>query len=685
MKVLTTESEKKNISTIIYITIACLFLALLISATIYSQTLYVSRLPLVDVYIVEDGNIDYAYNTVGIMDNGNLIVTLDLNANFKDIFLVSAVTPGSKVSFLSDEHESGGIVSKLAPIPGNDMMFLIEITPDNPIFQDGESVNVTIFCENIRIDAPIVPSNALVKAGTSQYNIFLLNVADGPWGQRTIAVEQLWVDPWPEDENAEYVFLIGAEIDKPVILGTDSGILFDGMEVRTPSGFSFDFESASLSKKPKQNEWQNDTQEDDTSTAIGYPVKQGLSGTLRISCAFGTVTSVLAEGFMKLYPDVNIIVETTDPRCPIAIAGFAGQIRTQLMSGEDAPDIVNVAFTIDFIKAAENGMLIDLYTFWNNDPDIIQDDYFTNIIELYEFDDALYAIPTIYFLNISRINKRVTEPLGIDVDGITEISASDVLDIYLKALDEGIIGDNFKLVYGDPGKEIFFDHVAPDYFDRNNGVAKFDSPEFIEFLEKSNQIPTRQTVFSGYTIGAGFSAFEDANNAFTKSDWSAFTRIAGLSRTSQYTSQGVLMLSPDGYYSMTPSGAYAITGTCKNPELAWEFIKYCIMESETAPYSENLGEWNGDRWYGFNPINRNNLHKYMISTMERVTGHGFIFEDYLWLLELIERVDGLIQYEALHNEMNVFDILTLYFDMGLITAEECARQLQERAEIYFGE
>jgi len=686
MKVLLAESEKKNISTIIYIAIGCIFLALLIAATIYSQTAYVSRLPLADVYIVEERGIDYTYRGEGVFDNGRLIVTLDFEINPKDIFLLGIINPGSEAMLSSGEYKTTGIVTSVLPNPDNSMAFLIDIAVENSTFQNGEIVNAAIHCEDIQLNHPVVPGAALVTNEIVGFNIFLIDMDDGPWGQRMVAVEKLWVDPWPEDKNAEYVFLIGAEINRPVIVGTDAGILYDMMEVRTTSDFEFDFEYIPPPKESLQIDEPNDSMwSGNTEGTIKYPIKAGLSGTLVISCPVGVTTSQLAEGFMKIYPDVNIVVESINIADPVQVESYVARLRTQLMSGVDAPDIVNTSFTLDFVKAADNGMIIDLYPFWNNDPDIVQEDYFENLIRLNEYKNGLYAIPTAFILDVTKINKRVTDSMNIDIDLIKEISVPDVLDIYLRALDDGIIGDNFKIVYGDPGKDVLLRYAVADFFDSRNKVARFDTPEFIEYLKMSNQIPTRQTLFSGYTQMGSLHDFERANNSFISFDAAFFHRTIGLFTATEFTSKGIFLLTPSGGYSIGPPETFAITGSCKNPDLAWEFIKYCIMESEEAPYGISGGEWNGDRWRGRNPINRNNHHKYMISTLDATTGFGFNDEAYMWLLEGIKRVDSIMPWAAVNFDLGAREILTLYFDQGLITAEEAARQLQERAEIYFGE
>ena len=393
---------------------------------------------------------------------------------------------------------------------------------------------------------------------------------------------------------------------------------------------------------------------------------------------------------MKLHPGVAITVDSADfdlmtsttDQMVAAWDAFQKRMRPQLMSGEDAPDIANLGMLINLEKAADSGLFIDLYPFWNNDPDIIQEDYFQNVLKTNEYNGGLYAIPTLFNVNLLHLNKRVTGPLGIDVDAMSEISSTGLLDIYLRGLDEGVIGDDFWINYGDGGKSLLTPRILADYFDPKTKTARFDSPEFIEYLEKSNRLPTQHTVFTGLSTSGP--DFEEDNNAFLMMNYSSFLEIDRALFSTPNTSAAILLTMPSGRVICTPSQNYAITNWCKNPELAWEFIKYCIMESEVAPLiAVEMGEgreFNGDRFYGWNPLNKNNFKKHLQACCLAYEV-DYTEEIYQKYLSWAERISVPISDEG--NEMGMLNILTQFYDQGLITAEECAKQLQERAEIYF--
>jgi len=55
------------------------------------------------------------------------------------------------------------------------------------------------------------------------------------------------------------------------------------------------------------------------------------------------------------------------------------------------------------------------------------------------------------YLDAIRVNKRVTDHMGINVDALNETRVSEVMDIYLGALNDGVIDDKFWFAFGDGG------------------------------------------------------------------------------------------------------------------------------------------------------------------------------------------------------------------------------------------
>ena len=79
------------------------------------------------------------------------------------------------------------------------------------------------------------------------------------------------------------------------------------------------------------------------------------------------------------------------------------------------------------------------------------------------------------------------------------------------------------------------------------------------------------------------------------------------------------------------------------------------------------------------PINRNNFQKHL----ESVLGYDYSIDILNSYLSWVERFSVVSSNSA--DQIGFLDILHQYFDLGLITADEAARQMQERAEIFFSE
>lgn len=117
-----------------------------------------------------------------------------------------------------------------------------------------------------------------------------------------------------------------------------------------------------------------------------------------------------------------------------------------------------------------------------------------------------------------------------------------------------------------------------------------------------------------------------------------------------------------------------------NTELAWEFMKFVVEEKE---FSSSINpESVADYLKYFNPyaasipINRNNfLYLYGAAFDKRLANDADAYKPTLNMRT------------GISSELtaNLMDILESYYNGHLISAEECARQMQDRAWIYLNE
>lgn len=429
--------------------------------------------------------------------------------------------------------------------------------------------------------------------------------------------------------------------------------------------------------------------ERDTPSTIVQPVEEDendtLSGelTLRTTVA-GNILNYYAIFFHQLHPNVIIHVEPT--YTDVREWGqnperHTQQLATELMSGE-AGDLVDIGL-MTYSKYARSGLFEDLNTWMDNDPEIHREDFYENVLQELEIDGQLFQMPVDWNYFALYFNLNMTYDLGVDVRDLFPdgVNYKQVVDLFTKMQEAGIVTD--ETFFAPNQSAAFLDEtVMADFFDLETNTCSFDSPAFIDYLETVDRLPWDHTLREGMDYGAIWISFAPSDYFCNRyivtlnSMAGADGRTAGTSCT-----PAILCRTVDGDYPFQVSSALAITSSCKNKELAWEFIKFIVNTREfpekIEPYNPVDG-WNLDSLYCSSmPINRENYFR-------AARGIG-------WGDRLIEQFDEynkkMNSYLSVSSELSntLLEVREAFHDNHLITAEECAKQMQERAEIYLNE
>ncbi len=429
-----------------------------------------------------------------------------------------------------------------------------------------------------------------------------------------------------------------------------------------------------------------------------------LSGTLVISSDVASTYAAgyfgiypLAEGFNELHPNVEIIVEgynrvdqTLSPE-ELEVEGqtYKNDLHMQLLSGT-APDLIftgrdytsNLAFT-DNIR--------DLNAFMQNDPNFNKDDYYMNVFEAFEVTGKLYNMPNTFSFDFLRMREDVIRAAGIDPSTVETVDYKFLLDVQSKAMASGKIPDLKYIAQHDyTGNALLYKQEISTNFNSDTMTANFDSPEFIEYLNF-----TKEHAVSQYTYGYFPGPIYDRNDSFV--DDSYFVQEIGMLvgyETGKFKTaelpgitDPIPVVTSNGEVLVYPGFTMSIPTNAKNPALAWEFIKYCIYDSGEMPDGleiENLSRWDGDRFSSDIPVNKNNMKNYIngqftTSTQEEKDYLINLYNDTLTLPIIAANVNT---YLPAYNNQTVTDY---YENDGMYTAEEVAKALQERTEIYLNE
>jgi len=405
---------------------------------------------------------------------------------------------------------------------------------------------------------------------------------------------------------------------------------------------------------------------------------------------------VLADAFNRTHPDSKVNVEGSinlsdldgTEKAAEAESNFATRLATELMGGE-ADYILNDNGALDPTKYAATGLFFDIYEWMESDPDFKMDDYYKNVLEACTYDGHLYSMPTSFVISSVYLNKNIVDGLGQSFEPLDRINYEQLLQMEADAKAQGLMDADSPLEFAGTGTSTRFKFHAtelPEYVDLSGGTVRFDSPEFISMLEKTKEAFAPKTPDT--SLGMGLQAFSAAvsqnqdKSLFVGSTLSLAPGAAAPIDAAPDGLVGPLVLeSTQGNVVYQQDLTLAVPKSCTQPELAWEFLKFCISAPET-PGVYNLEGYEGvDVTLGKFPVNRQNLQTYagLYKTFNEEES------------PLLEKLDGLLADVSISNggmgsiEQIVTPIMLDYYERDLISAEDCAKQMQERAEVYLKE
>ena len=455
-----------------------------------------------------------------------------------------------------------------------------------------------------------------------------------------------------------------------------------------------------------------------------------LSGELLIKrCSVDDNVNFLAQEFMQLHPDVKIrfeealsdseVVKLSREERRIKRENYFSQVRMELASGEADYLIFGMRDFLDPVQLSKNGLLIDLQPYFENDPEIDRKEYFSQILSAYFVDGKLPTIPMSFMYNAVYLNRPLLEKNGIDLSNVVTVTPQDLLDWYeVTRASE----DDLNLFFTSPGKETLFATERLVYMDLTKKTARFDSPEFAEFLERTAATENSDPELDADELAYGDSGLFNEQIRFQetgKLDERYFGPVGsygyetygGISQRScpamatwesadtyallyleqpmEYVAGPYPLLSSDGKLGLESIEDFAIPSSCKDPDLAWEFIKYCIRPREkermdfaylgwAIPYTHRL------------PISKTNLYYHLQDLAEDgTTGLAMTYQFEPFDVDAVtDQLNEILSLPLVNLNAYGFDVqdyLDEFYVHELTTAEQCAKKIQGRAELWLNE
>ena len=417
--------------------------------------------------------------------------------------------------------------------------------------------------------------------------------------------------------------------------------------------------------------------------------ESGLSGTLVISIPLPSLPlEQWADRFMEAHPGVKITIDClesdTATASPDWSQKYVEKTVVALTSG-DAPDIIDMDL-LPIYRYANSGYFEDFYAYMEKDPNVQIENYYTNILEAFETPGGqLPILPMGIAFTPLVFNTYMMDAMGVDVEEAYPdgVGWRDLVDLFQRALEEGM-ADEDTYFAKDQSPALLDIYELSAFVDLRNEQAYFESQDFLEYLQAMDSLPFERSFSEGGLFGSSSATFSPSNYFVQTSDvtlyglgyWEPTMTFAG-------NTTPVLYQANEGEYVFTTAGTYGIPSSGENKELAWEFLKFMADEQdydtfEVEPALKEV-QYSALHFHGI-PINRVNFKNVC----------GKIYNE-MFRERLFEKFDGFVK------KMNMFhfsddnlcvalgEIQSEFYDSHLITAEECAQQMQERAEIYLRE
>ena len=464
---------------------------------------------------------------------------------------------------------------------------------------------------------------------------------------------------------------------------------------------------------------------------LGPIENDNLSGELLIKTRFlSDNIKFLAQEFMQLHPDVKITFESalsfaellnlSKKEISMKHENFFSRVRMELASGDANYLIFDMRGSLDPVQLSKSGLLLDLRSYFDNDPEIDQEEYFSQILSAYSVDGKLPILPMSVMYNAVYLNRPLLEKNGIDLSDTVTVTPQDLLEWY--EVTRTSVKD-LNLCFTSPGKDALFSTERVAYMDPIQKTARFDSPEFVGFLKRTAATGNSDPELSGdFEIGVmdsglfneqirfqetgkleeryfglpGSYIYEQYGGVAQKSrpamaalEPVVYYTLPYLEQPMEYEAGPYPLLSSDGKLGLLSREDFAIPSSCKNPDLAWEFIKYCISprEKDRMDFS-HLGN---PCFYSNNlPLSKTNLYYSLEDLVENgnrgcIVNYQFEPFDIAALIEQLNEIFSLPLVNLNSYGIDVQEYLDEFYINELTTAEQCAEKIQDRAEIWLNE
>ena len=406
-----------------------------------------------------------------------------------------------------------------------------------------------------------------------------------------------------------------------------------------------------------------------------------------------------AKAYMAEHPDVVIEVELFDYG-EYTREEFNSEMSVRLMAGE-GPDLLG--WWPD-VKMLQSGQFLDLYPYMENDPDFHEEDYYMDILTGLEVEGELTALTMDFsFPNCYAMRSDLEPELAEWFETAESVTYADMINLY-ETLTPQVEGLMPYETFLPTDALLYYADVAMDV---ENQKCSFMIPELADLLERSWGFPTVGVTVAPeggtkYSTAGGSEVYQrlvdpEGRVLFR---WGAVSTNTG----DLFDDEGKVFTMPRLIRTAGGQNLYSvyeclsITRTCEDPELAWDFIRFCIKDKE-KPY-DHLEYWENNGAYAwsvatFCSVNRDNNARLLrlqaeeyyysaasIGQLKHVGDREKALNDAVnYALALVDQLDAC---ETLYGTGDTWPEQYLFLT-GETTAEEFLAAVQNKVNLYIKE
>lgn len=363
--------------------------------------------------------------------------------------------------------------------------------------------------------------------------------------------------------------------------------------------------------------------------------------------------------FNETYPNIHIEIKNYDIN-KVDGDTYIAQTTVELMSGE-AGDIVDM-FWLPAYRYSSSGVLKELDGFMEAGPDFSGEKYYTNVIDAMRCNGKLYTMPYEFVPIGIRLDRPTADELQVSYGTGSPITVSEVLHLTAQAEKPALAlasWATFNLM------------EFSSRIDEDKKTSDLDSDSFVQYLrdlkavEYSISTPMPSVLPDDGNLSGGFASIVNLMPAMERLMQGYQDMVDSPAITP------LMALETDEGDRLFRANSLAITTACENDEAAFAFIKFMLdCERKLDP--------EGYHYSSFGPVNRE-VHQKLLQLYLEDDAEIEALDEWYTKLTKVSFMDRSIE---LMNKLN--EICDQYM-RDLLSAGDCAKQMQGIADIYLNE